>query len=94
MNGSEGEFSFQRKEINQYNPMRDEKELIAPPPYKNEKWSPFLENYFLMVNTGKKCQRKGGLLTEFCNKNIVSINNDKKLIQQKLKNIIYNFYFI
>ena len=85
VNRSEGEFSFQRKEINQYNPMRDRKELIAPPPYINEKWSPFLENYFLMANTDKKFQRKGGLLTEFCNKNIVSINNDKKLIQQKLK---------
>ena len=82
---NDDEFSFQRKEINQYNPMRDRKEIISPPSYKNEKWSPFLENYFLIANTEKKFQRKGGLLTEFCNKNIISINNDKKLIQQKLK---------
>jgi len=82
---NDDEFSFQRKEINQYNPMRDRREMISPPSYKNQKWSPFLENYFLIANTEKKFQRKGGLLTEFCNKNIISINNDKKLIQQKLK---------
>ena len=79
------EFSFKRKQINQYNPMRDRREIIEPPPYKNEKWSSFVENYYLIAGSGKKFQRTGGLLTEFCNRNITSINNDKKKINLKLK---------
>ena len=78
-------FSFDRKKGNHYDPIIDEKTLIELPPYKKEKWSPFLENYFLMSNTSKKFQRKGGLLTEFCNKNIASINKEKNRIQEKLK---------
>ena len=76
-------FSFERKKGSKYNPIIDEKTIIELPPYKKEKWSPFLENYFLMSNTRNKFQRKGGLLTEFCNKNINSINNEK--IEKKLK---------
>ncbi len=77
-------FSFKRKEISQYNPMRDRREIIQPPPYKNEKWSSFIENYYLMANSRKKFQRTGGLLSEFCNRNIININNDKKKINLKL----------
>lgn len=83
---SNDEISFNRKPISQFNPIKDRIDVINPPPFKNTKWSPFLENYFLMDNTATKFQRPGGLCSEFCNKNITSINNDKFEIQQKLKN--------
>ena len=79
------EFKFQRKIINQYNPIKDKMETIKPPPYKNAKWSSFLENYFLLMNSKKQFLRKGGLFSEFSNKNIGSINNNKYDIQQRLK---------
>lgn len=79
------EFKFQRKIINQYNPIKDRMETIKPPPYKNAKWSSFLENYFLLMNSKKQFLRKGGLFSEFSNKNIGSINNNKYDIQQRLK---------
>ena len=79
------EFKFQRKIINQYNPIKDKMETIKPPPYKNEKWSSFLENYFLLMNSKKQFLRKGGYFSEFSNKNIGSINNNKYDIQQRLK---------
>ena len=79
------EIYFNRKLIRQYNPIKDKMETISPPPYKNYKWSSFLENYFLMANSGKKFLRKGGLFSEFCNKNINSIKNNKYQIQQDLK---------
>ena len=79
------DFKFKRKEIYQYNPIKDRMETISPPPYKNTKWSSFLENYFLLMNSKKQFQRKGGLLSEFSNKNIGSINNNKFDIQQRLK---------
>jgi hypothetical protein len=79
------DFQFKRKQIYQYNPIKDKMETIVPPPYKNPRWSSFLENYFLMMNSRKQFQRKGGLLSEFSNKNIGSINNNKFDIQQRLK---------
>ena len=60
-------------------------ETIKPPPYKNAKWSSFLENYFLLMNSKKQFLRKGGYFSEFSNKNIGSINNNKYDIQQRLK---------
>ena len=79
------DFKFQRKPISQYNPIKDRMEVISPPPYKNSKWTPFLENYFLLVNSKRKFQRKGGLFSEFSDRNIGSINNNKFDIQQRLK---------
>ena len=79
------EISFNRKLVRHYNPIKDKMETISPPPFKNYKWSSFLEIYFLVANSGKKFLRKGGLFSEFCNKNINSININKYSIQQELK---------
>ena len=79
------EFKFNRKPVQFYNPIKDRIETINPPPFKNKKWSLFLENYFLLANSGKKFRRRGGLFTEFCNKNINTINVDKFRIQQEFK---------
>ena len=48
------DFKFNRKSVEQYNPIKDKMESITPPPFNNKKWSSFLENYFLLENTGKK----------------------------------------
>ena len=48
--------------------MRDRREIIQPPSYKNEKWSSFVENYYLIVNSSRKFQKVWGLLSEFWNK--------------------------
>lgn len=79
------DFSFNRKKVSQYNPIKDKMETINPPPYKNSRWSSFLENYFLLMDSKKQFQRKGGYFSEFSNKNIGSINNNKFDIQQRLK---------
>jgi len=84
-NSSDG-FKFNRKSVEHYNPVKDKMEIIKPPPFKNDKWSLFLENYFLLVNSSKKFRRRGGLFSEFCNKNIHSINLNKFNIQQEHKN--------
>ena len=83
--GKDDEFIFERKQVSQFNPIMDDIKIISPPPYINDKWSPFLENYFLIANTRNKFHRKGGLLTEFCNKNIISINNDKDRKKEQMK---------
>ena len=79
------DFKFNRKSVEQYNPIKDKMESITPPPFNNKKWSSFLENYFLLENTGKKFSRKGGLFSEFCNKNKNNISINKYYLQQKLK---------
>ena len=78
------EFKFVRKSINQYNPIKDKMETINPPPYINDKWSSFLENYFLSANSTRQFKRKGGYFSEFTNKNIGSINNYKFDLKQNL----------
>ena len=84
-NQKEHVFKFNRKLVKHYNPIKDKLEIIKPPPFKNSKWSLFLENYFLRANSGKKFRRCGGLISEFCNKNIHSINVNKYTLQQELK---------
>jgi len=79
------DFKFNRKPVRQYNPIKDRMEVINPPPFKNKKWSSFLENYFLLANSGKKFRRSGGYFSEFSNKNINSINVNKFRIQQELR---------
>ena len=84
-NQKEHAFKFNRKRVQHYNPIKDKLEIIKPPPFKNSKWSLFLENYFLRSNTIKKFRRRGELFSEFCNRNIHSINVNKYTIQQELK---------
>ena len=74
------------------------KDKIKLPEEKNERWSKFYENYFLMMNKSCGFRKKGGLFTEFSNKNIGSINvnkNDfkKKFLKEKEKEKRHNSYF-
>ena len=45
----------------------------------------FYENYLLLKDKNNGFRRKGGLFTEFTNKNIGSINVNKREIKERLK---------
>ena len=82
-------FFFDRKPLIEYNPIKDKEEVKNRPPLMNNKWDAFNENFFMLINKENGYQRKGGLFTEFSNKNIRNINfqkeNDKenRLILEK-----------
>ena len=85
------EFFYPRKPVYKLNPLLNTKTIFKPPPYAFPKWSQFSENYLALSNTPKGLLKKGGLFTEFVNKNfdkIKVINNDikKKLKQEREKN--------
>ena len=61
------------------------KEKIKLPPARNDRWGSFYENYLLIKNNKSGFRRKGGLFTEFTNKNIGSIIVNKRDIKEKLK---------
>ena len=82
----EKEFSHQRKAINRFNLINSNREIIIPPLSINEKWSPFYENYYMTLLKNKKgFLEKGGLFTEFTNKNIYTININKRKNKENLR---------
>ena len=79
-------FSHKRKNITQLNLINYRKDTVTLPPNKNQKWSPFYENYvMLMLNNKTGFGQKGGLFTEFTNKNIGVININKRNLKEKMK---------
>ena len=94
-------FVYPRKPVYKFNPINNAKTLINPPPYTFPKWSKFSENHFVLSHTKNGLKKKGGLFTEFVDKNfdkIKVINNDikkrlkeKKEEEEKMKKIKY-FY--
>ena len=81
------EFFYPRKPVYKLNPVMNTKTLLYPPPYIFPKWSNFAENYFVLSQTKNGLRKKGGLFSEFVNKNfdkIKVINDDiKKRLKQK-----------
>jgi len=55
------------------------------PPVRNDRWGSFYENYLLLTGNNNGLRRKGGLFTEFTNKNIGSIIVNKNDIKERLK---------
>lgn len=79
------ELSYERRVLTQLNLINSKKEKIKPPKYINEKWSPFYENFYMtLINNKKGFSQKGGLFTEFTNKNIGTININKRNNKEKL----------
>ena len=83
-------FFFDRKPLIEYNPIKDKEEIKNRPPLMNNKWEAFNENFLMLMNRENGYQRKGGLFSEFSNKNIRNINfqkeNDKEnrlILEQK-----------
>ena len=77
------EFNFKRNDYMKTNIITGYNEKIKLPEEKNERWGKFHENYFLMMNKSSGFRKKGGLFTEFSNKNFGSINVNKNNIKKK-----------
>ena len=79
------EMTFKRKDFTKVNIITGYKEKIKLPYERNEKWGKFYENFFLVTNKSYGFKRKGGLFTEFSNKNIGSINVNKNDIRERIR---------
>ena len=78
------EFNHLRKTFMKTSFINGYKENINLPPVRNDRWGSFYENYLLLMNKSIGFRKKGGLFTEFNNKNICSINVNKRDIREKL----------
>ena len=79
------EFFYPRKPVYKLNPINNSKTLLLPPPYIFPRWSNFAENYFVLSNTKNSLRKKGGLFTEFVNKNFDKIQVLNDDIKSRLK---------
>lgn len=79
------EFTHQRKTLSQFNLINYKRGEIKPPLSVNKKWDKFYENFYMtLLNNKKGFSQKGGLFTEFTNKNIGVINVNKRNYKEKL----------
>ena len=72
-------FEFIRKEKEIYNPITNERRIVKPDVFTNDKWDAYSETFELLKHN---LRRKGGLFSEFANKNKAIFNmiqNEKKL---------------
>ena len=79
------EFYHKRRDFIKTSLINGFKEKICLPPERNERWGNFYENYLLMANLNNGFRRKGGLFTEFSNKNMGSIMVNKRDIIEKIR---------
>ena len=88
------EFNHERKSYLKTSLLSGLREKIDLPPQRNDRWGSFYENYLLLMNKSNGFRKKGGLFTEFSNKNIEVINVNKRDIREKLlkqkKKKLYN----
>jgi hypothetical protein len=68
-----------------YNPIINKNKELYPPSYKFPKWGAFSQNHFILSNIKNGFNKKGGLFSEFVNKNIDKLNVMKRDIIEKLK---------
>ena len=79
------EFNHMRKTFMKTSLISGRKEKINLPPERIDRWGSFYENYLLLLNNCNGLRKKGGLFTEFSNKNICSIIVNKNDIRERLK---------
>ena len=85
----EKSFLYPRKPLNKFNPINNSTTLIELPPYIFPKWSNYSENYFALHQIKNGFRKKGGLFSEFVDKNFDKIkimNEDIKKIKLKQLN--------
>ena len=75
-------FEFIRKEKEIYNPITNERKIVKPDVFTNDKWDAYSETFELLKNN---LRRKGGLFSEFANKNkaIYNMIQIEKKLQKK-----------
>ena len=78
-------FHYQRKPSFKYNLFKGKYDVIKPPEYRGESWSSFHENFFTIDSNRNQFRIKGGLFSEFSdkNKNVISIN--KRELREKVE---------
>lgn len=87
-------FNYQRKPSFKYNLFKGKYDVIKPPEYRGESWSSFHENFFTIDSNSNQFRIKGGLFSEFSdkNKNVISINKrelrEKVERERELRNIL------
>ena len=87
---------FQRKPSFNLDLIRGKYNIIEPPPYRGENWGAFFENYYTIENNEKQFRKRGGLFSEFIDKNsnVISINKrelrEKVERQRELRNSLKN----
>lgn len=79
------EFNYPRKPLLIYNPIKNERQTLYPPPYKFQKWGDFYENHFILSNIKNGFNKKGGLFSEFIKKNIDKLKVMKMDARERLK---------
>lgn len=88
--------NYQRKPCLNYNVIKGQYNVIVPPPYRGESWGTFHENFYTIENNSNQFRIKGGLFSEFTDKNINVISINKRELTKKvekereLRNILKN----
>ena len=78
------EFNYPRKPLLIYNPIINNNQTLYPPPYKFPKWGAFTQNHYLLSSVKNGFNKKGGLFSEFVNRNIDKLNVMKRDVIEKL----------
>jgi hypothetical protein len=87
---------YQRKPAFRRDLVRGKNNIIEPPPYRGENWGAFFENYFTIENNRNQFRKRGGLFSEFIDKNsnVLAINKrelrEKVEREMELRNILKN----
>ena len=77
---------YNKKPLIEYNAIKDKVIKIDSPPYISKKWDNFSQNFFMLQNNDLGFQKKGGLFSEFNNKNIHVIRmNQRERRERKLE---------
>ena len=63
-------FHFNVKPQVEYNLVKDKIETLQSPVIRHKKWDAFYENFFMLMGAERGFRKKGGLFTEFANRNI------------------------
>jgi len=77
--------NYQRKPFLRYNLIRGQYDVIKPPPYVGDSWDSFHENFYTIEHNANQFKQKGGLFTEFTDKNRYVIAINKKELREKIE---------
>ena len=77
--------NYQRKPALRYNLIEGKYNIIIPPAYRGESWGIFHENYYTIENNKNQFRKKGGLFSEFTDKNINVISINKRELTEKVE---------
>ena len=77
--------NYQRKPAFRLNLINGKYNCIIPPAYRGESWGNFHENYYTIESNRNQFRKKGGLFSEFTDKNINVISINKRELREKVE---------